>query len=402
MPERRRPSVAFITGEYPPQIGGVGDHVALLRETLEHLDVATWVITGARNRPKTDHPRTMRVMRRWGFTAMTGLLRQIQEIDPDIVHVQYQSGAFGLNPAINLLPRFLRMGRLRSRTVTTFHDLRTPYVLPKVGPLRRFLVRRLARDSDGVIFVSPEDATNLLGADLVEGEVRELESTRAILAPVGPTVTPVGDGGDREGLRADRGLPPKAFVVGHLGFRQKNKGMRVLAEALRQTQHLGENVVLALIGAGEPSGDARRRDRRESVDEIGQWRVVESGPLEPEEISRWLYCCDICVLPYVEGLSLRRSTFMSAIAHGLPVVTTRPLRKLPGIVSGENVILVPPGDPTSLSLAVAQFAQSEKMRRDYGKRARELSERFSWAANARSTLALYHAVTDAGRLALEG
>jgi glycosyltransferase involved in cell wall biosynthesis len=395
MPERKRPSVAFITGEYPPQIGGVGDHVAMLRETLEQFGVTTWVITDSKNRPESDHPRTARVMRRWGFTTMTALLRHIQGIDPDIVHIHYQSGAFGLNPAINLLPRFLRMGRMRARTVTTLHDLRTPYILPKVGPLRRFLVKRLAKDSDGVIFVSPEDAVDLFGVELEVGEAKDVESVRASLVPVGPTVLPVGDGGDRRSLRLERGLPAKAFVVGHVGFRQKNKGMRVLADALQQTQHLGDNVVLALIGAGEPSGDSRRRDRREGVDDIGQWRVVESGPLEPDEISRWLHCCDICVLPFAEGLSLRRSTFMNAIAHGLPVVTTRPVRKLPDVVSGENVILVPPGDPTSLSYAVAQFAKSEKMRREYGERAKKLSEKFSWTANARTTLDLYHAVTDA-------
>lgn len=395
MPEQRRPSVAFVTGEYPPQIGGVGDHVALLRERLEQFGVDTWVITGTGQQPNTDHPRTLRVMRRWGFTTMTTLLRHIQEIDPDIVHVHYQSGAFGLNPAVNLLPRFIRMGRLRARTVTTLHDLRTPYVLPKVGPLRRFLVRRLAKDSDGVIFVSPEDAADLLGVELEVGEVGNLGSLRTSLVPVGPTILPVAGRDDRDALRVKRGLPPGAFVAGHVGFRQKNKGMRVLGDALQRTQQLGDNVVLALIGAGEPAGDSRRLDRRESVDDIGQWRVVESGPLEPDEISRWLSCCDICVLPYEEGLSLRRSTFMSAIAHGLPVVTTRPTRELPGVVSGENVILVPPGDPTSLSYAVAQFAQSEKMRRDYGERALKLSEKFSWTANARATLALYHAVTDA-------
>ena len=100
------------------------------------------------------------------------------------------------------------------------------------------------------------------------------------------------------------------------------------------------------------------------------------------------------VLPFADGLSLRRSTFMSAIAHGLPVVTTRPEQSFAGVESGENVILVPPGDAASLSYAITQFAGSPKMREDYGERARQLGERFSWEANARSTLALYHAVTD--------
>ncbi len=87
---------------------------------------------------------------------------------------------------------------------------------------------------------------------------------------------------------------------------------------------------------------------------------------------------------------------MSAIAHGLPVVTTRPAQSFPGLESGENVILVPPGDATSLSYAISQFAGSVPMHHDYGERVRQLSERFSWEANAGATLALYHAVTDVG------
>ncbi|HJO07877.1 MAG TPA: glycosyltransferase family 4 protein [Chloroflexota bacterium] len=396
MTEAHRPRVAFVTGEYPPQVGGVGDHVALLRETLEQMGVTTWVITGTTPELEVDHPRTARMMRRWGFSRMTALMRRLQEINPDVVHLQYQSGAFGLSAAANLIPRFIRMGRVEAKTVTTLHDLRTPYVFPKAGMLRRFLVRRTAKDSDGVIFVSPEDARELMKQDLPIGEVSLLDSTVASVIPVGPTILPVGIGDDREALRAELGLPPRAFIVGHIGFRQRNKGMRVLGDALRQTQQLQGDLVLALIGSGEPPGDGRRHDRGERTDNIGQWQVVESGWLEPTGMSHWLQCCDLCVLPFADGLSLRRSTFMSAIAHGLPVVTTRPAQSFPGLESGENVILVPPGDATSLSYAISQFAGSVPMHHDYGERVRQLSERFSWEANAGATLALYHAVTDVG------
>ena len=392
----RRPSVAFVTGEYPPQIGGVGDHVALLRETLEQLGVTTSVITGTAGSLEFDHPRTSRIMRRWGFTSMSNLLRRLEEIKPDVVHLHYQSGAFGLSAAANLIPRFIRMGKLKARTVTTLHDLRTPYVFPKAGPLRRFLVRRTARDSDGVILVSPEDSEELLGKYLEIGKVSPVDSLLASVIPVGPTILPTHTDEDRDALRRRLGLPPRAFVVGHLGFRQRNKGMRLLGDALRQTQQLPAEVVLALIGSGQPAGDGRRHDRGEETDNIGRWRVIETGRLTPDDMSLWLQCCDICVLPFTEGLSLRRSTFMSAIAHGLPVVTTRSKQKFPGVESGEYVILVPPGDATSLAYSIAQFAGSEQMRRDYGRRARELGERYSWEANARATLALYHAVTDAG------
>lgn len=395
MLSKKRLSVLFVTGEYPPQIGGVGDHVLLLREQLEQSDVQTWVVTGALQSPGRDFPRTRRLIKSWNFRSIPKLLRVLKQIDPDIVHLHYQSGAYALNPAINLLPRFIRLYGLRAKVVTTLHDLRTPYVFPKMGRLRRLLVDRIARDSHGVIIVSPEDGIKLWSTQLDLDEVKYLRSTHMALVPVGPTIVPEEDTRHRDNWRAERGLAPSAFVVGYLGFRQENKGMAVLSTALKNTECLADEGVLALIGAGGPSDASRNYDRRQAVADIGQWKVVESGPLARVEMSRWLYCCDICVLPYSEGLSLRRSTFISAIAHGIPVITTRPEMPLLGVVDGETAILVPPGDSIALSLAIAQFEESKQMRRDCGNTALMLSKQFSWTKNAQRTLALYHAVHNA-------
>jgi glycosyltransferase involved in cell wall biosynthesis len=333
-------------------------------------------------------------MKSWNLRAIPKLIRTVKHINPDIVHLHYQSGAYALNPAINLLPLFIRLSGLRAKVVTTLHDLRTPYVFPKMGRLRRLLVDRIARDSHGVIIVSPEDGIRLWGIQLYLDEVKCQRSTHISLVPVGPTIVPEKDTRYRKNWRAELGLSASAFVVGYLGFRQENKGMAVLSAALKNTDCSVREGVLALIGAGEPADASRNYDRCQSVDDIGQWKVVASGPLERAEMSRWLYCCDICVLPYSEGLSLRRSTFISAISHGIPVITTRPDMPLPGVVDEETAILVPPGDSGALSLAIAQLEESGQMQRDYGNRALTFSKQFSWIQNAQRTLALYHAVTN--------
>lgn len=394
MPINHHPSVLFITGEYPPQIGGVGDHVLLLREQLEHSGLKTWVVTGVSQNLSTDYPRTKRLIKSWSFSAIPKLIRTVKQIDPDIVHLHYQSGAYSLNPAINLLPRFIRLCGLRAKVVTTLHDLRTPYVFPKMGGFRRLLVDRIGRDSHGLIIVSPEDGIRLWGTPLNLDEVKCLRSTHISLVPVGPTIVPEKAAKYPSNWRAERGLSAAAFVVGYLGFRQENKGMAVLSAALKNTNPSRPEGVLALIGAGEPADASRKYDRSQAVDDIGHWKVVASGPLERVEMSRWLYCCDICVLPYSEGLSLRRSTFISAITHGIPVITTRPEMPLPGVIDGETAILVPPGDSRALSLAIAQLGKSEQVRCDYGQRALTFSKQFSWIQNSQRTLALYHAVTN--------
>src|SRR6185436_10183764 len=75
----------------------------------------------------------------------------------DLLHIQYQPGAFQLKGAIHLLPYWLRRRRPGVRVVTTFHDLRVPYLFPKAGPLRPFAVQALLRGSQGAIFVDAAD-----------------------------------------------------------------------------------------------------------------------------------------------------------------------------------------------------------------------------------------------------
>jgi glycosyltransferase involved in cell wall biosynthesis len=64
-----------------------------------------------------------------------------------------------------------------------------------------------------------------------------------------------------------------------------------------------------------------------------------------------------------------------AAAAGLPAIATR-LNAIPEIVAdGETGILVPPGDPHALGLAIQQMAESRELRMRMGEKARERIER---------------------------
>ena len=71
----------------------------------------------------------------------------MRQLRPDVVHIQYQSAAYGCIGAVNFLPWRLRLAR-PGPALTTFHDLRLPYLFPKAGPLRWQAVLALARGSD--------------------------------------------------------------------------------------------------------------------------------------------------------------------------------------------------------------------------------------------------------------
>ena len=84
------------------------------------------------------------MVERWNWGCWRSLLKLIRRTEPAVVHVQYQAAAYAMHPAINLWPRRLRqLGARRPRSAVTFHDLKVPYLFPKAGRLRRWVVNEL-------------------------------------------------------------------------------------------------------------------------------------------------------------------------------------------------------------------------------------------------------------------
>jgi hypothetical protein len=135
-----------------------------------------------------------------------------REWAPDVIDVQYQTAAYGMHPAINLLPR--HCGGLP--VVATFHDLKVPYLFPKAGPLRAAANRRLARAAAAAIVTNAEDWAEMAGWRGIR---------RRALIPIGsniPTALPAGYG--RAAWRRAHGLPENALVMCYFGVLNASKG----------------------------------------------------------------------------------------------------------------------------------------------------------------------------------
>src|SRR5205823_507076 len=79
---RTQKVIHFITGEYPPAVGGVGDYTLQLRSALADIGWESDVLS----RPQVRH---------WDARSLVALLRSVPR-HADIVHIQFQAGAFDL------------------------------------------------------------------------------------------------------------------------------------------------------------------------------------------------------------------------------------------------------------------------------------------------------------------
>jgi len=376
-PTRR---VLFVTGEFPPRIGGVGDHVVRLAEALEALGSPCYVATESRSADDSA-AGIFGVGSRYPLQALADTIRVARHVRPDVTHVHYQAGAFARPGEMAGLARFLPRLTGTRRLAVTFHDLLQPYLFPKAGALRAHVVRDLARSSHAAIYVDELDRRQAIDAGYGEAHSHWI--------PAGPTIEPAADVGDRSAVREFLGLDVEDFIVGFFGFRQRSKGVQVLAEALRRPELAGPRTLLALIGAAAPPTSPRRSEPPIQPSTFEGLRLVDTGAQAPRTISRWLVACDAIALPFLDGLSARRGSFMNAVAHGIPVVTTHPPAGGTVDAHADEVAFVPYGEVAALAVALAEIRDCAAHRRRLAQGSRAIAGRHTWSEIARRTLIAY-------------
>ena len=409
--------IVLISGEFPPMQGGVGDFTNELGKALAELGHEVHVITSTSNNTQPCPERSRRNATRntiivhrsvhgWGWASWRRIIQLLSEIRPDIINIQYQTAAYGMHPSINFLPLHLRMSShpfIRSaHPLTTFHDLKVPYLFPKAGPLRWWVNLALARWGDAVIVTNAEDFARLSTYSFI----RPLS-----LIPIGSNISPEPPAGyDRESWRAKWGVKPDGLLLSYFGFLNESKGAETLVRALGRLVQRGydtqpatnlqspiSNIQLMMVGgkvgSSDPTNVAYLKKIVGLIEELGLTdRVLWTGYTPQPEVSANLLASDICVLPYRDGASFRRGSFMAALAHGLSIVSTRPRVDVPELQYGENILLVPPDAPVALAEAIARLAEDANLRHRLGKGATRLAQGFTWEKIAEKTKTLYEEI----------
>ncbi len=371
--------------------GGVGDYTREIGLALRDLGSEVHVLA-----PKLARPvpglAVQPVVERWNWGCWGTLLGLVRQQQPDVVHVQYQAAAYGMHPAINFWPwRLRRIGASRPRSVVTFHDLKVPYLFPKAGPVRRWVVNELARRSDAAITTNREDFETLSNA---------IEMLPALI-PIGSNIAPVPPADlNRDAWRSQWGAGPDDLLLCFFGFINDRKGVDTLLHALHTVVSdppTAGKVTLLFIGgrtgASDPTNVAYLARIDALISELGlEDHIHWTGYIPAEQVTASFVGADLCVLPYRDGASFLHGTFHAALAHGAPILTTQPRVYLPELIHGQNVFLVPPDEPSALAAAIGQLAANPQLRQKIGAGARALAGQFRWDKIAADTLELYRAI----------
>ncbi len=357
-----RLSVAIVFPVLPPSLDGIGDHTARLAEALApHADVR--IIT-ARAQREVDPIPGVEVDAAFGMERrreVRELVEAIEENEPDWLLLQFNQfsyGRWGLNP---FLPRAIQMIRRRCPRVRIAWFAHEDFVPPTSA---RFMVMRtwqraqfkaLGRASDLVLFTIAPWAERY-GSWFPDARVTHL--------PVGSNV-PAGST-TYDAARRRLGIPSSTVTVGVFGTLGIPKPMTYLRQAAEAIARERDAVVL-YVG---PHGAVLRAA-------LPGLSVIDAGALPGPEVSEHLAAMDVHLVPFIDGVSTRRGSFMAGLQHGVASVTTLGVHTDDVLrrAAGSAFAATPNGDPGAFAARAASIAADPEARRRMGTLARDLYDK---------------------------
>lgn len=375
--------ILFITGEYPPQPGGVGDYTQRLAQTLAIAGHEVITLTATQGRwqlwratSSGDEPLVApRGRASWRLIAAGRLARLVRRLRPTWCHIQYQTGAYQLQIGVNALPFLLR--RTGIATAITYHDLLPPYLFPKAGLIRDWVTLLPARAATAVVATNPEDEATLRAAGI-----------QPRLIPIGANIEPsLPPGHDRAGWRARLGLAANEALIGYFGLLSPGKGVDMLIDLVAAQP----NWRLLIIGGAATTPTDRTYaaavQQRLAMQTLGD-RVIITGHVVAEQVSAHLSACDVVALPFRDGASLRRGSLLAALAHGCAIVTTPPASAATAAAL-TGAVQFAAAQPQAFASAISALLENPTACMRLSEAARVVARRFNWHAIAEAHLELY-------------
>lgn len=353
-----------LTGEYPPQPGGVSDYTRALARGLVGAGhtVEVWAPPcdgfDAGDRGITVH----RLPDRFGLRSLQCLTRALDRLPaPRRLLVQYVPRAFGWKGANLPFCLWLRSRRHDSLWVM-FHEVmflaEGDHRVSRLAlaAVNRWMATLVAGASERA-FVSIPGWRPMLEPLLRKG-------ASVMWLPVPSAIPVLEDPAATAAIRARyaAGHP----LVGHFGTYGAAVG--ALLERTLESLAVMSNCHVLLLGEGSDLACRALTSAHPSL----AGRLFATGRLAPDDVSHHIAACDLMLQPYPDGISSRRTTAMVALSHGRPIVTTAGWLTEPMWAEAGAAMFAPVDDPHALAVASVAALSDVSRREETGRRAAAL------------------------------
>ena len=360
-----RPPVLVISPLFLPARGGLPDHTQRLAEALSG-ECAISVLTSVGSDKSSDF-QVLPHIRNWGDAG--GLRREVEEVHPrgEIIweYVPHMYGRGGVNLRLPSVMRALHEQRRPQLVIA--HEVAAPF---SIWP-HRFLYalahrsqwRRIVREVDAV-GVSTERWLKYWTPAAAPPE------EKFFLAPSSSNIQVVSVSADhaRE-WRQSIGLPVSARVLAFFGTLGASKLFDWVMTSWLEAFSQERPVALVVIG-----------DRpKVHVPAFLSAFFKPLGFLPAGAVSEALQAIDVLTLPFFDGVSERRGSFMAGLDHGCAIVTTIGFSTGPTLRKARFFDSVTVTERGGFAEKAKQLLLADHQRRDLGHAARQAYQgQYQW------------------------
>jgi glycosyltransferase involved in cell wall biosynthesis len=359
--------VLMVSSALPPVVDGIGDHAALMAESLAAMGHSvTCLVPSGTN--YADIPGVA-IKPSWSPKVATSVIDSIVEAvrgGIDVVYIHYNPfcyGKWGRNLALMNIRKRIKAVHPKVKLAVMIHERHVPlwpWRFTIMSAWQRPMYASVLKQADQV-FVSTGPWMN--------------DIEHMVRPGVDVTCVPIGSSAgqpyiSRTEARSSRYLPDDVTVVGVFGMPHISKGVDGLATVLSKTAaEVGPLTLLAVGGIGKAIPDG-----------IPGVTVVRTGILDARGVSDAFMCLDAFLCPFSDGISTRRSSMTVALAHGIPVVSN---------VGDSTVALFEEGGEYASAFTLAVDTSESALTAALTK---QLSNRYDWDLRSHAARALYRDV----------
>ncbi len=302
----------LVTPEFPPALGGVSEHSRVLAAAAaaRGLDVHVWTAGAGAVREPLPGVEVHATLAALGDDDLERTGRLLDAFPaPRTIVLQWVPHGYGrrgmnLRFATWIARRAAAGDRLDVMVHEPFVDyLGGSWIQPVRAVVQRSMTRAVLRAAQRVWLSIPGWEERLLSM--------LPPATTARVLPVPGTIPVDRDPAAVAAARA-RVIGGARLVVGYFGTGGPYVD-RALAHTIAQIRATRPDVGFALIGRGTSELAGRLS---------GLTGIASTGPVPAGALSHYLQACDVLLQPYVDGVSGRRTTTISALEHAVPVATT--------------------------------------------------------------------------------
>ncbi len=299
--------IGILSGAYPPQHDGIGDHTQRFASELsKNHELTIFTSFG----PASECQNGIQIVRNFSPNKPGSILNFQSNLlgnKFDELLVQYNPFSFGkrgFNPWLIQLLWKWKHHHPSSRLSVLFHETMVPpsdwrnlamlsFQLPQFAALCRMADR---------IFVTTDRWTN---------QVQKFSKTKAFHLPVGSNLK--ASNISREAARKKLDLSERTRILSLFGSAHVSRMLNwVHASAEQCAIHFPD---IRMLYVGEDGKEVSSFCPK-SV------RFIDCGRVEADQVGDFLVASDIMLSPFIDGLSTRRGSVMAAFQNGVPVLST--------------------------------------------------------------------------------